>query len=73
MNSENRNLKAMILSIKLIKEIKCTIHIYYLSYYDLVNGSTHLKPYIHKECREEIKGYWVKITPKIDYKILDTY
>lgn len=58
---------------KVDKEMKCTTHIYYLPHYDPVNESTHLRPYIHKECKEEIKGYWVRFTPKIDYKILDTY
>ena len=40
---------------------------YYHEHYDGNDGTMHL------HCKEEVRGYWVRFYPKVDYKIIDTY
>ena len=33
----------------------------------------HYDGTMHEHCKEEVRGYWVRVYPKVDYKIIDTY
>ncbi|MGC8814584.1 MAG: hypothetical protein ACP5O4_00010 [bacterium] len=33
----------------------------------------HADGTVHEHCVEEVRGYWVKFYPQIDYKVIDTY
>jgi len=42
-------------------------------YYVDCYSHEHSDGTMHEHCTQEILGYWFRFTPKIDYKVIDTY